>query len=145
MLRIGALSLLFFQCFWLINSKKAPITKIRTGIVIHRSSSNWSACWTLFNNRESERVCWFLWLADHKWKILVDRRLGNAAKDPNDDPLEDLNDARVGNFWHQRGKLVAIIISGKDAELALRDGKPLARGSVDSQARIGEASQFRNG
>ncbi|CBY18402.1 unnamed protein product [Oikopleura dioica] len=62
MLRIGALSLLFFQCFWLINSKKAPITKIRT--------------------------------ADHKWKILVDRRLGNAAKDPNDDPLEDLNDAR---------------------------------------------------
>jgi len=33
MLRIGALSLLFFQCFWLINSKKAPITKIRTGIV----------------------------------------------------------------------------------------------------------------
>lgn len=35
MLRIGALSLLFFQCFWLINSKKAPITKIRTGIVLH--------------------------------------------------------------------------------------------------------------
>lgn len=25
----------------------------------------------------------------------MDRRLGNAAKDPNDDPLEDLNDARV--------------------------------------------------
>ncbi|CAG5088300.1 Oidioi.mRNA.OKI2018_I69.PAR.g11802.t2.cds [Oikopleura dioica] len=31
---------------------------------------------------------------DHRWKILVDHRRANSEKDPNDDPLEDLNDAR---------------------------------------------------